>query len=264
MARERQNRSANRKKSKVSKTGKPTSRTTRSAPSKPEREPWTPWGKWLKRRRQRRERKRLEREERRRKRRQARQKRWTRRRLITTRGVVFLGLLVLACGVAAIILLILGRPYPWETIGEVREVFTITQQIETKRQRWESLSINDYQVEIEYRDNQETWCGPALITIEDGEVIERPTPSDTHWFPPERCRNLLDELLPGASFDWLAQQARRFQPGITYLDIRFDETFGYPIHAEAGVYNEDNTEPGCCWMVTWRKFQPVYSEDDDN
>ena len=226
----------------------------------PQREPWTPWGKWAKRRRERREKKRQDRAERKRLRQEARRKRWARRRLVTTRGLVFIGLGVLACAIAAGVILLLGHPYPWETVNQVRQVLQLNEELEAQRQRWNSLAIDWYEVEIEYTDNQETWCGPVFVEVRDGEIQDAPSPDDTHWFPAERCTELFDDLIIDPSYDWLKKRVSEYQPATRSLSMTFDETFGNPTLAEAGVYDAENTMPGCCWRVTWRNLRPLYDE----
>lgn len=226
----------------------------------PQREPWTPWGRWAKRRRERKEQKRQERAERKRQRQDARRKRWARRRLITTRGAVFIGLGVLACAIAGGVILLLGHPYPWETIAQVRQVLQLNEELESQRQRWESLAIDWYEVEIEYTDDQETWCGPVLVEVRDGEIQDVPSPDDTHWFPPERCAALFDDLMIDPAYDWLKARVTEFQPATRSLMMTFDETFGNPTLAEAGVYDAEDTPPGCCWRVTWQNLRPLYDE----
>lgn len=233
------------------------SRLTRTTP---ERKPWTPWGKWLKRLRERRERKQQERRERRQKRQEARRKRWARRRLITTRGLVFLGLLVLACTIGGLVILLLGRPYPWESISQVRHVLDLTDRIDSQRERWESLAIDHYQVEIEYTDQDETRCGPVTIEVQDGDIVKMPSPDDTHWFPAERCVQLFGNLIIDQSFVWLEQRVSEYQPATSFLDIVFDDSFGNPVRAEAGVYDQDDRTPECCWQVSWHDLRPLYEE----
>lgn len=226
----------------------------------PQREPWTPWGKWAKKRRERREKKRQERADRKRQRQEARRKRWARRRLITTRGLVFIGLGVLACVIAGGVILLLGHPYPWETITQVRQVLRLNEELEAQQQRWDSLAIDWYEVEIEYTDNQETWCGPISIEVRDGKIQNTPSPDDTHWFPAQRCTELFDDLMIDTAYDWLKARVSDYQPATSSLSITFDETFGNPTLAEAGVYDPEDTAPGCCWRVTWRNLHPLYDK----
>ncbi len=228
------------------------------APKVPEREPWTPWGKWAKARRERRERKAREREARRAARRRARELRRMRRRRLTARGIVFLALLVLACGIGGLVLLLLGRPYPWEAVGDVTEVLRLSRLLSERRARWESLAVYHYVVEIEYTDTSGAWCGPSTIEVQAGQIMDLPSSRDTHWFPPETCAALFRDLIPDHAFEWLEQQLARYRPGETYLSIRFDPDFGYPVYAEAGVYGEP--APGCCWKVTWQALRPLYDE----
>ena len=239
-------------------SAQPTS--SKAKQSVPAREPWTPWGKWLRDQRQQRERKQREIDQRRQQRQTARRRRWARRRLITTRGLVFLALLVLACVVAGVVIVILGRPYPWESIAQVRRVFDLTDQIGAQQARWESLAVEHYEVEIEYTDSTGAWCGPATIEVRNGIIVNLPSPDDTHWFPPDRCDELFDELVIGQSFAWLERQVSDYQPATSFLDITFDESFGSPTQAEAGLYDSDSQKPGCCWRVNWRHLRPLYDE----
>lgn len=264
MARQRSKRSDSSTKAKsiTSKKGKPSNATSRSKSKQttPKHEPWTPWGRWFKRQRERRERKQQERQDRRQQRQTTRRKRWARRRLITTRGLVFLGLLVLACAIAGLVMMLLGRPYPWESISQVRRVLDLTDQIDEQRSRWESLAIDHYEVEIEYTDSDETWCGPAKIEIRNGNIVNLPSPDDTHWFPADRCTELFNNLVVDRSFAWLEQQVSNYQPATSYVDIAFDDTFGHPVRAEAGIYDPNDRTPGCCWRVTWASLRPLYEE----
>jgi len=264
MARERttQSKKSARKQSVGRKLGKPSTSFTTAKPkhTTPSRDPWTPWGKWLKRRREQRERKQREREAHRQQRQAARRKRWVRRRLVTTRGLVFLVLLVLACAIAGLVIALLGRPYPWESIAQVRRVLALSDEINTQRARWESLAVDHYEVEIEYTDQDETWCGPATIEVQGGMIVNPPSPDDTHWFPSHRCTELFDYLVIARSFTWLERRVSDYRPAASYLNITFDESFGNPATAEAGLYNPDLRTPECCWRVTWRNFRPLYEE----
>ncbi len=235
---------------------------TTSAPKKTttEREPWTPWGKWAKARRERIERKKQEKEDRRRQRIQARQIRRARRRLVATRGSVFLGLIVFACVIGLVVTFLLGRPYPWESLRDTNQALLIAQKLSEREARWKNLAVYHYTVEIEYRDEgSETWCGPVTIEVKDGTVVDPPSPVDTHWFPLDTCNALLDSLIIGQSFGWLDDQLAEIKPAQSYLRANFDPDFGYPVRAEAGVYRDP--EPGCCWVVTWQNLRPIDDQD---
>lgn len=244
-------------------SGKPATKQkqTSAAPKKTstksqESEPWTPWGKWAKARRERIEHKKQEKEERRRQRIQARQIRRMRRRLVVTRGTVFLGLIIFACIIGLAVTLLLGRPYPWESLRDTNQALLISQTLSERKARWESLAVHHYTVDIEYKDEgSEIWCGPANIEVKDGLVINPPTPVDTHWFPLDTCNALLDSLIIEQSFDWLDNQLTQIKPAQSYLRASFDPDFGYPVRAEAGVYQDP--EPGCCWVVTWQNLRPI-------
>jgi hypothetical protein len=224
----------------------------KTATKRQEREPWTPWGKWAKARRERIERKKKEKEDRRKQRIRARQI----RRLVASRGTVFLGLIVFACVIGLVVTLVLGRPYPWESLRDTNQALLVSQTLPEREARWESLAIYHYTIEIEYRDEgSEVWCGPATIEVKDGVVVDLPTPVDTHWFPMKTCNALLDRLVIEESFDWLDEQLAQIKPAQTYLRASFDPDFGFPAKAEAGVYRDP--EPGCCWVVTWQDLRPI-------
>lgn len=232
-------------------------RATRKAP---QREPRTPWGQWAKARRERREKKVREREARLAERRRARQLRRMRRQRLTARSAVFLGLGALACGIGAAVLMLLGRPYPWESVGDVTAVLQLARHLPERQARWESLAVNHYTVEIEYIDEDGTWCGPALVEVRSGRIVTPPSPAETHWFPAGACDGLFDNLILERAFGWLERQVEAYRPGRTFITAQFDPDFGHPVHAEAGVYGEMG--PGCCWTVTWRDMRPLADEQD--
>jgi hypothetical protein len=219
-------------------------------------QPRTPWGRWARRREQ----KRQEREERRALRQRVRQLRWQRRRRITLRGVIFIGLLVLACGIAALVLILLGRPYPWEAMGDVTQALRLSRVLSERQARWETLAVEHYEVEIEYTDNAQTWCGPALIEIRDGRAVSLPSPDETHWFPRETCDQIVRQLLFDRAFGWLQGRLDEFRPGRTTITMTFDPEFGYPTGASAGVYDPADELPGCCWEARWQRMRPLYDD----
>ncbi len=226
-----------------------------SLPRPPEHEPWTPWGKWAAERRRRKEQRQREREKQRAERQRARMLRRMRRRRLTARGAVFIGLMVLACGIGGVVLVLLGRPYPWEALGDVTGVLRLTRSLPEHRARWESLAVHHYMVEVEYIAG-ETWCGPAVVEVRNGHIVELPSPAETHWFPSQVCDSLLESLIFEDVFDWLQGHLDHFVPGGgSYIHITFDEDFGYPTYAEVGVYGAE--VPGCCWRATWRDMRPL-------
>lgn len=232
---------------------KPGKRSTRSKKSAAPREPWTPWGKWAKARKERIERRQREQEKRREQRRRARQLRRLRRRRLAARGGIFLGLLGLACGIGFLVLMVLGRPYPWEALRDVTKALQLSQTLAESRERWENLAIRHYTVEVEYTAHQ-VRCGPVTLEVRGGEIVRSPRPDQTHWFPREVCDSLAGSLTIEGAFDWLDRQTQQFQPGRTYLHAEFDPGFGYLTYVEVGVYG-DERPPDCCWTVTWRNLR---------
>jgi hypothetical protein len=242
---------------------KKTAKRAHKSPGK--RDPWTPWGKWAKARRERIERRQREREERRLRRQQARRRRRMRRRVRIARGFVFLGLIVLAFAIAGVVFLVIGRPYPWDMIEDVVRAQKIGQALGDQQARWDSLGITHYTVEITYQKGA-TRCGPAVVEVGAGRILDQTERADTHWFPPEDCDALLDALLIGESYDWLTGQLDAFRPGRTYLYVEFDPDFGYPTRANGGVYESSliyvstDDPPGTRWDVTWRDLRPLDEE----
>jgi hypothetical protein len=228
-------------------------------PVTPEREPWTPWGKAAKARRESKARKQAERERRQLERIEARRVRWTRRRLITARGLVFLILLIITCAIGGIVLLLMGRPYPWEALADVNEMQQFSQTLEENRERWESLGIRHYLVEIQYQDDSGTICGPVTVEVRDGIVEDNPSARDTHWFPADECDRLLDNLTIDNAFGWLDDQSALYRPGQTDFEVTFDSGFGYPNRAQTGAYGEPAA--GCCWTVTWADLRPLIDQE---
>jgi hypothetical protein len=237
----------------------------RANKSPKQRDPWTPWGKWAKARRERIERRQREREERRLRRQQARRRRRMRRRIRIARGFVFLGLVVLAFGIAGAVFLTIGRPYPWDMVEDVVRVQQIDQALDDQQARWDSLGITHYAVEITYQKGT-TRCGPAVVEVSQGRILTQTEQGDTHWFPQETCDALLVALLIGESYDWLTQQLDAFRPGRTYLYVEFDPDFGYPTRASGGVYEHSliyvstDDPPGTHWAATWQDLRPLDEE----
>jgi len=225
----------------------------------PQRDPWTPWGKWLKARRERRERRQREREERRAAKRHARQQRWMRRRRLTARGFVFIGLIVFACGLGGIVIAALGRPYPWQVIADVEAILRLPRTLSERQSRWESLAVDHYSVSLEYMDDQGTWCGPGRIEVEGGEIVDTPSPGDTHWFPAGACNAMVQALVFENAYGWLEDQLPTYVPRVNTIHMTFDPEFGYPTYAERRVYGEEM--PGCCWRVTWEDMRSLYDEE---
>jgi hypothetical protein len=225
-----------------------------------EREPWTPWGKWAKRRRERIEQRRTEREQRRIARQKRRRLRQLRRRQVTARGVGFLLMILFACAIGVLVLVLLGRPYPWESFRDVNAVLATTDELAANRDRWQSLAVTHYTVEVEYVSSA-TRCGPVRIEVLDGQIQGDPSADATFWSPPAVCDDQLDRLVIDGAFTWLRSALIDFLPGSTRLQITFDDSFGYPTHAESDVYDPDDAIDGCCWRADWRDVQPIVPRD---
>lgn len=220
------------------------------------REPWTPWGKWAKRRRERIATRKREREERRATRQRARMLRRMRRRRFLARGGVFILLFVFACMVGLLVFVLIGQPYPWQSLHDMTTVLRITRELEANQARWASLSIEHYTVEVEYRAG-EVWCGPVALEVKAGAVVNTPAPSDTHWYPTSDCDQALQIMLITGAFEQLAAEIKRFTPGDSYLNATFDPDFGYITFIEAGVYADDDQSPDCCWQAAWQSLRPI-------
>src|SRR5574341_69820 len=231
-------------------TTTPTARQRTPSPTVPQREPWTPWGKWLKRRRDRIEQKRREKEERRRLKQEAARRRRLRRRRVTARGMTFLLLMAVACSVGFLVLAFMGRPYPWEALRDVTSVMGSTQTLDERQQRWESLAVRNYWVEVTYVEGN-TQCGPAVLEVRNDAISTLPPAQAQQWSPLDECNAIAERLAIDGAFRWLAQEIQAFQPGNTYLHMEFDKDFGYPAFAESGVYEAVDFTPGCCWRAAW-------------
>jgi hypothetical protein len=226
----------------------------------PAREPWTPWGKWNKRRKEELERRRIEREQRLREKQRQAVLRRLRRRRVTLRSGVFLGLMVLACLIGFIVLLLLGRPYPWEAFRDVTGAMTLSQEAENKQQRWNELGIDHYTVEVTYISGA-TRCGPVMIKVENDEITGDPLRNAEQWTPREVCSMLLTEFTVDGAFQWLDAELNALRPGETYLRASFDPILGYPTSLKAGTY--DLLAAGsadCCWQAEWKSLQPINNE----
>nr|MBN1228705.1 hypothetical protein [Anaerolineae bacterium] len=193
----------------------------------------------------------------------ARNKLQQRRRLLTARGVVFLLLLGLACSIGMLVLTLLGRPYPWESLRDVVTAQRVTNELDRQQDRWTSLTVEHYQITVEYESGDGTRCGPATIEVEDRKILEMPTPADTHWFPADSCRQLIPSLIPDNAFGWLEEQMEAFQPGETAIQMVFDRDFGYPLMASIQAYDMERAGEDCCWTVIWSGFAPVYEMDGE-
>jgi hypothetical protein len=243
-----------RKRQAKKKARKRSSKGRRTRKKTAKRDPWTPWGKWAKARRERIARKKREREKRREDRQRARQLRRLRRRRVTARGAIFLGLVALACVIGGLVLVLLGRPYPWEAVDDTAEMLALSRRLAERHARWDRLAVHHYTIEVSYTAGQ-VRCGPITLEVQDGRVLDPPTATGGHWFPEETCDALLDSLTVEGAFDWLQGQMADFRPGSTYLTVEFDPDFGYPVDAERGVYGDQF--PGCCWRATWRDLRPL-------
>lgn len=221
-----------------------------------EREPWTPWGKAAKRRRERKERKRLERIERKNERIRRRQLARLRRRRFMARGGVFIFLFGIGLIVAFVVLTVLGRPYPWESVRDLSRLQSIQLALSDSESRWESLAVGSYQITMMYTRNDSVSCGPAVIEVEDGEVVRTPEQDDEDWS--RACDQLINDLTVDAAFDLLDEQIQTFEPSATILDARFDQDFGYLTMLTVDRYDE--RDEGCCWTASWSDMQPQYAD----
>ncbi len=68
----------------------------------------------------------------------------------------------------------------------------------------------------------------------------------------------MEDLVPGAAFDWVEAQLRDYQPGASDLRVEFNDEFGFLRQAEASTYGEQT--PGCCWRADWRNLRLLYDE----
>ncbi|GAB4468910.1 MAG: hypothetical protein Kow00124_03600 [Anaerolineae bacterium] len=178
-----------------------------------------------------------------------------RRRRFLARGGVFLLLGLAACGIGGLVLMLLGRPYPWQSLRDVAAVLEISSGLEGHRARWQSLGMEHYRVEVEYQQGS-IWCGPVTIEVREGRVLTAPSQATAlHWFPPDACDEHLRRMVPDSAFDWLAEEAEQFMPGETYLRARFDPDFGHPVEASGGSYDDET--PGCCWRAVWADLRPL-------
>jgi hypothetical protein len=238
-------------------SAKPNTGPTLKSKQPPQREPWTPWGKWSKRRREEAERKRIEREERRREEQRQSVLRRLRRKQITLRSVVFVGLMVFACLIGFMVLLLLGRPYPWEAFSDVTSAMTISTDLENKRQRWNELGIDHYTVEVSYSSGA-TRCGPVVIEVENGQIVTDPLRNAEQWTPREVCSMLVDKFTVEVAFQWMDDELGVLSPGDTYLRASFDPILGYPHLLKGGSYDLlVSGSADCCWQVEWKSLQPI-------
>jgi hypothetical protein len=223
----------------------------------PQREPRTPWGKWSKRRREEAERKRIEREVRRREKQRQSVLRRLRRKQITLRSVVFVGLMVFACVIGIMVLLLLGRPYPWEAFSDVTSAMRLSTELENKRQRWNELGIDNYTVEVSFSSGA-TRCGPVVIEVENEQIVAAPSRNAEQWTPREVCSMLLDKFAVEAAFQWMGDELGTLSPGDTYLRASFDPILGYPRLLKGGSYDLlVSGSAKCCWQVEWKSLQPI-------
>jgi hypothetical protein len=226
---------------------------------KSERDPWTPWGKWAKRRRERRERRRREREERKRQRRLRWQRRVRRTRLFTTRSVVFVGLGLFACLIGLLVILVIGQPYPWQTFNDVTSSIQALRQLEDNQDRWQSLGITHYTIEVEYVA-EGAICGPVRLEVRDGQIVDPPEEGDL-WLPAETCNQRLTVLTVEGAFGQLDTLLGDFSPAIDSLRVQFNEEFGYVSWIEAGTYADD-PPANCCWRAEWSGLRPINDNVD--
>ena len=141
-------------------------------------------------RRERRAQRQKAREDRRRARIRARELRRMRRRRTAARSGVFVLLLALSCGIGFLVIIFMGRPYPWESVRDLSAVLQLNEALDMNEDRWDSLAMDHYRIEVEYRAD-EIWCGPVTIEVKDGQIAERPMTTDTNWFPRQACNDLL-------------------------------------------------------------------------
>ncbi len=219
---------------------------------KVKREPWTPWGKWAKRRRERKEQKRLakikRKEEHIRRRRLAR----LRRRMLMARGSVFVLLFGLGVVVVFIVLTLLGRPYPWESVRDLSRLQDIQLELPEQQSRWQSLAVNHYRIEVTYNRNDDIACGPAILEVRDSEIIDMPDNDDEAWS--QACSRLVANLTIESAFGLLNEEVNIFEASSTILQASFDQDFGYLTLISVDRYDERSS--GCCWQATWNELQP--------
>jgi hypothetical protein len=222
-----------------------------------QREPWTPWGKWSKRRREEQERRRIEREERQRQKQRAKEVRRLRRRRVTLRSSVFLGLMVLACFIGFLVLLLLGRPYPWEAFSDVTSAMTLSEELENKQQRWNELGINHYTVEVTYSSGA-TRCGPTTLEVRNKQIIGNTARQAEQWTQQEVCSKVLTDITIEGAFEWIDRELLALQPGEMYLRASFDPIIGYPTLLKGGDYHLLAAGTAdCCWQAEWKSLQPI-------
>lgn len=210
--------------------------------------PWTPWGKWARARQQRRS----EREKARSERRQIRQLRRLRRKGYFQRALVFSGLLLSTCLVGTLVMIMIGRPYPWETFADVRRASEISHQLDANQARWESLSIRDYTIQVEYSHGNQR-CGPSTIVVREGRVAVEE--SKRHWGISDRCKELFDTIGVDDSFTWLDTLLAGFEPGSERIGASFSSEFGYITSIEVRAY--DVPRSVCCWRINWSNLSPL-------
>jgi hypothetical protein len=238
-------------------SAKADTRLTLTSKQPPAREPWTPWGKWNKRRREEIERRRIEREERQREKQRQAILRRLRRRRVTLRSSVFLGLMVLACLIGLIVLLLLGRPYPWEAFSDVTSAMTLSTDLKNKAQRWDELGVEHYTVQVSYTSGA-TRCGPATVEVRNNQIVGDPSKRAEQWTPREVCSMLLEKFAVNSAFGWIDAELTALQPGETYLRASFDPILGYPTSLEGGTYDLlASGSASCCWQVKWDSLQPI-------
>ncbi len=174
---------------------------------------------------------------------------------LTTRGAVFMSLIMAACAVGAGVTLALGRPFPWQAVADVTAAMHLSETLVSQRARWEELALADYTIQVAYESGS-VLCGPAVLEVRQGAAVVSPASAE-HWFPPEVCNALISRFTVAGAFAWLGEEIEQFRPGATYLRARFDPEFGYPVWAERGIYDLLNEPERCCWRVTWSALQPL-------
>jgi hypothetical protein len=170
--------------------------------------------------------------------------------------MAFLLLMAVACSVGFLVLALMGRPYPWEALRDLTSVMGSTQTLDERQHRWESLAVQSYREEITYVERS-IQCGPAILEVRNGVMPTLPPAQVEQWSPLNECNAMAERLAIDGAFRWLSQEVRAFQPGNSYLRMEFDKDFGYPTFAEAGVYQPEDSAPGCCWRAIWRNLIPI-------
>jgi hypothetical protein len=155
-----------------------------------------------------------------------------------------------------VILLALGRPYPWEALADVTAVMRLSQTLDSQQARWESLAIRNYRIEVLYT-SRDAVCGYANLEVREGRVVGQLIQGGDHWFPPDVCNGLVDRFTVDGAFRWIDSEIAAFLPGRSHLRADFDPAFGFPTHFTRTLYTEMLLTADCCWEALWRNLQPL-------